>query len=131
MGENLISWSYKRKSTIVLSIAGAEYIASSGCSTQILWMKSQLENYKLSKSNILIFYDNTYVICLSENLTLHSKAKHIEIKHSFIRDYVQKGILSLKFIDIDDQWDDIFTKPLAEDIFVFIMRNLKIEICPD
>ena len=32
---------------------------------------------------------------------LHSRAKHIEIKHHFIRDYVQKGILDIQFIDTE------------------------------
>ncbi|XP_050908968.1 secreted RxLR effector protein 161-like [Lathyrus oleraceus] len=40
LGDNLISWSSKRKSTIALSIAETEYIASSGCSTQMLWIKA-------------------------------------------------------------------------------------------
>jgi len=41
------------------------------------------------------FCDNTTVICLSKNPILHSRAKRIEIKHHFIRDYVQKGILDI------------------------------------
>ena len=45
LGENLISWSSKRQSTIALSTAEAEYIATAGCSTQMLWMKSQLEDF--------------------------------------------------------------------------------------
>lgn len=66
-------------------------------------MKVQLEDYQLSEYNILIFCDNTSAICLSKNLILHSLAKYIEIKHHFIREYVHKGILSLKFIDTDHQ----------------------------
>ena len=56
---------------------------------------------------------NTAAICLLKNPILHSKAKHIEIKHHFIRDCVQKGILDIQFIDPEHQWIDIFTKPLT------------------
>ena len=65
-----------------------------------------------------------YTICLSKNPILHSRAKHIEIKHHFIRDYVQKGVLDIQFIDINHQWADIFTKPLTVERFNFIKINL-------
>lgn len=101
MGENHISWYNKKQSTIALSTTKAEYIAATGCSTQMLWMKSQLEDYQIYESNIPIFYDNTSAICLSKHPILHSKSKHIEIKHHFIRDFIQKGVLSLNFVDTD------------------------------
>ena len=94
-------------------------------------MKNQLEDLMIFESNVPIFCDNTDAICLSKNPILHSRAKHIEIKHHFIKDYVQKGVISLKFIDTDHQWADIFTKPLAEDIFSFILKILNIQICPE
>ena len=90
LGDNLISWYSKKQATITLSTIEAEYIFAAGCSTQMIWMKSQLEDYHLYESNIPIFYDNTSSICLSKNPILHSKAKHIEIKHHFIMDYIQK-----------------------------------------
>lgn len=113
-GDDLISWSSKRQSTIVLSTAEAKYITSSGCSTRMLWMKTQLEDFQTHESNIHILYDNTSTICLSKNPIMHSRAKHIVINHHFIRDCVQKGILNLKLIDTKHQWDDIFVKPLLE-----------------
>ena len=94
-------------------------------------MKNQLGDYQMFESNISIFCDNTTAICLSKNLILHSRAKHIEIRYHFSRDYVQKGILSLKFIDTDHQWADIFTKPLAKDRFKFILKNLNLDLCPE
>ena len=128
LGANLVSWSSKRQSTIALSTAEAEYISAASCSSQLLWMKYQLEDYLIKESNIPIFCDNTSAICLTKNPILHSRAKHIEIKHHFIRDYVQKGILEIKFVDTDHQWADIFTKPLAEDRFNFIRRNLNFHL---
>lgn len=66
-------------------------------------MKSQLEDYQIFESNILILCDNTSAVYLFKNPILHSRAKHIEIKHHFLRDYVQKGIFHLKFVDTDHQ----------------------------
>jgi len=51
-------------------------------------MKHQLEDYQITENFIPIYCDNTAVICLSKNPILHSRVKHIEIKHHFIRDYV-------------------------------------------
>ena len=97
----------------------------------MLWIKNQLEDYQIYESKIPIFYDNTATICLSKNIILHSRGKHIEIKHHFIRDCVHKGIISLKFIDTDHQWADIFTKPLIEDRLLFTLKNLKMDLCPE
>ena len=77
LGENFISWYIKKQSTIALSTTEAEYVATAGCSTQMLWMKSQLEDYHLYECKIPIFYDNTSSICLSKNPILDSKAKYI------------------------------------------------------
>ncbi|XP_050889070.1 uncharacterized protein LOC127094257 [Lathyrus oleraceus] len=44
LGGNLISWASKRQLTISLSTAEAEYISVSLCTTQMLWMKNQLED---------------------------------------------------------------------------------------
>ncbi|WJX83099.1 hypothetical protein P8452_65785 [Trifolium repens] len=124
IGENLISWASKRQTTIALSTAEAEYISAAKCYTQLLWMKYQLEDYNIAESSIPLYCDNTAAIHLSKNPILHSRAKHIEIKHHFIRDHVQKGTINIQFIDTDHQWADIFTKPLAIERFDFIKKNL-------
>jgi len=65
---------------------------------------------------------------LSKNPILHSRAKHIEIKHNFIRDYVKKGTLDIQFIDTKHQWADIFTKPLTIERFDFIKKLLNMHL---
>jgi len=107
LGENLISWASKRQATIATSTAEAEYISAASCCTQLLWMKHQLEDYQINTNSIPIYCDITAAICLSKNPILHSRVNHIEIKHHFIRDYVQKGILDIQFIDTEHRWADI------------------------
>ena len=114
-----------------MSTVEAEYISAASCCTQLLWMKHHLEDYQINANNITIYCDNTAVICLSKNPILHSREKHIEIKHHFIRDYVQKGILNIQFIDTEHQWADIFTKPLTVERFDFIKKNLNMLIRMD
>jgi hypothetical protein len=41
-----------------------------------------------------------------------SSAKHIKVRHHFLRDHVEKGEIEMKFIDTEKQLADIFTKPL-------------------
>jgi len=131
LGENLISWASKRQATIAMSTAEAEYISAASCCTQLLWMKHQLEDYPINANSILIYCDNTVAICLSKNAILHSRAKHIEIKHHFIIDYVQKGILDIQFIDTEHQWADIITKPLTVERFDFIKKILNMHFVSD
>ncbi|XP_023738205.1 secreted RxLR effector protein 161-like [Lactuca sativa] len=45
LGGRLVSWSSKKQKCIALSTTEAEYIAASRCTSQVLWMKSQLLDY--------------------------------------------------------------------------------------
>ena len=76
--------------------------------------------------HILIKCDNISVISLTKNPIQHSRTKHIEIMHHFIRDHVQKGDVVLEFVDTLHQLADIFTKPLNKDRFCTIRDELGI-----
>ena len=72
------------------------------------------------------FFDKFIALVLSQNPIQHSRSKHIEIKHHFIRDHVNKSEIELIFVDTKNQLADIFTKPLVEDRFNFIKNKLNI-----
>ena len=88
-------WSSKKQATVALSTAEAEYISVSACCSQLIWLKTQLEDYKLKINSIPLFCDNMSAINISKNLVLHSRTKHIEIKYHFIREHVQKGTIDI------------------------------------
>ena len=54
----------------------------------------------------------------------HSRTKHIEIRHHFLRNHAQKGDITLEFVSTKDQLAEIFTKPLSGEQFVDIRRQL-------
>nr|GEY54525.1 integrase, catalytic region, zinc finger, CCHC-type, peptidase aspartic, catalytic [Tanacetum cinerariifolium] len=55
---------------------------------------------------------------------LHSRSKHINIHHHFIREQVEKGMVELYFMTTDYQLADIFTKALPRQRFEFILSRL-------
>ena len=56
--------------------------------------------------------DNTSTINISKNPVQHARTKHIETMHHFLKYYVDKKVVSMNFIGINDQIADIFTKVL-------------------
>ncbi|CAL8169299.1 unnamed protein product [Prunus armeniaca] len=112
VGNNLVSWHSKKQNSVSLSTAEAEYVAAGSCCTQLLWMRQMLEDYGLAQSCFLIYCDNMSAIDISKNPVQHSRTKHIDIRHHFIRDLVEDKILSLKFVPSEKQLADILTKAL-------------------
>nr|GEU69895.1 retrovirus-related Pol polyprotein from transposon TNT 1-94 [Tanacetum cinerariifolium] len=104
--------------------AEAEYIAMSGCCTQILLMRSQLTDYGFAYKHIPLYYDNKSAIALCCNNVQHSRFKHIEIRHHFIKELVENGVVELYFVRTEFQLADIFTKALPRERFKFILPRL-------
>ncbi|GJR59843.1 retrovirus-related pol polyprotein from transposon TNT 1-94 [Tanacetum coccineum] len=120
----IVCWSAKKQSSIAMSSVEAEYVVAASCCAQVLWIKSQLADYDVLYDKVPIFCDNTSAIAISNNLVLHSRTKHIDIRYHFIRDHIIKGDIELHFIPTDMQLADIFTKPLAEPSFTRLVAEL-------
>ena len=109
---------------VVLSTIEAEYMTVESCCAQIMWIKQQLEDFGIKLNKIFIRCDNTNAINLTKNSIQHSRSKYIEIRDYFIRDHVQNDNEMLEFISTVRQLADIFTKPLNEEKFSIIRREL-------
>ncbi|GKC79261.1 retrovirus-related pol polyprotein from transposon TNT 1-94 [Tanacetum coccineum] len=97
----LVCWSEKKQSSVAMSSAEAEYVATVGCCAQVLWIKSQLADYDVLYDKVPIFCDNTSVIAISNNPVLHSRTKHIDIRYHFIKDHILKGDIELHFYPLN------------------------------
>ncbi|GJY42426.1 retrovirus-related pol polyprotein from transposon TNT 1-94 [Tanacetum coccineum] len=121
LGDKLVSWSSKKQKSTAISTTKAEYIAMSGCYAQILWMRSQLSDYGFAFNKIPLYCDNRSAIALCCNNVQHSRSKHIDIRHHFIREQVENGVVELYFVTTDYQLADIFTKALPRERFEFLL----------
>nr|GEX79700.1 retrovirus-related Pol polyprotein from transposon TNT 1-94 [Tanacetum cinerariifolium] len=124
LGGKLVCLSAKKQQSVAMSSVETEYIAIVGCCANILWMKSQLADYDIIYEKVPIFSDNTNAIAISNNLVLHSRTKHNDIRYHFIRDHILKGDIELHFIPTQYQLVDIFTKHLDGPTFKRLIVEL-------
>ena len=74
-------------------------------------------DYNVKLEKVPLYCDNSSAINLTKNPIQHSKTKHIEIMHHFIKDHVQKGEIEIKFVKTENHLVDLFTKLLVHDRF--------------
>jgi hypothetical protein len=117
-----VSWSSKKQNSVVLSMAEAEYVAAGACCAQLLWMKQTLSDYSCEFTKITLLCDNESAIKLANNPVQHSRTKHIDIRHHFLRDHEAKGDIALCHVSTERQ----FTKPLDEQRFYALRSELNI-----
>ncbi|GJW00475.1 retrovirus-related pol polyprotein from transposon TNT 1-94 [Tanacetum coccineum] len=123
--DKLVSWSFKKKKSIVISSTKAEYIALSGCCAQILLMRSQLTDYGLTFNKIPLYCNIKSMIALCCNKVQHLRSKHIDVRYHFIKEQVENRIVKLYFVQTEYQLADIFTKPLPRERFNFLIEKLR------
>ncbi|GKB31879.1 retrovirus-related pol polyprotein from transposon TNT 1-94 [Tanacetum coccineum] len=124
MGCCLTSWFSKKQTALAISTTKAEYVSAEKACQQALWMKQALVDYGIMLDDILIMCDNKGAIDLSKNPVQHSRTKHIEIRHHFLRDNVQKWNISIEKVSSEDNIADILTKPLKREPFNYLRLSL-------
>ncbi|GJU33070.1 retrovirus-related pol polyprotein from transposon TNT 1-94 [Tanacetum coccineum] len=120
----LTSWFSKKQTTLAISTTEAEYVRVGKACQQALWMKQALINYDVRLDDVPIMGVNKGAIDLSKNPVQHSHTKHIEIRHHFLRDNVQKGHISIEKVPSIDNIADILTKPLKRKSFNYLRLGL-------
>ena len=124
-GKSAISWSPKKQPIVTLSSTEAEFVASTSCACQAIWIRRMLDELLIKQNQpTKIYCDNTSTIKLSKNTVLHGRSKHIDVKYYFLRDLYNDGTIDLMHCKSEDQIADIFTKALNRDIFVKLRTML-------
>lgn len=113
VNNNLISWNTKKQQTVALSSAEAELMAIVEVTKEVKWMQALLTEMKVRvKKPIIINTDNQSAMKIAQHDIEHDRTKHIDIKHYFIRDEIDKREVSVQWVRTEQQVADIFTKPL-------------------
>ncbi|GKA49487.1 hypothetical protein Tco_0742560 [Tanacetum coccineum] len=120
----LISWQCKKQTIFATSTTKAEYVAATSCCRQVLWIQNQMLDYGYNFMNTKIFIDNERTICIVKNPVFHSKTKHIEIRHHFIRDSNEKKLIQMIKIHTDLNVANLLTKAFDIGRFQYLTASI-------
>uniref|UniRef100_A0A1Y1M7S3 Reverse transcriptase Ty1/copia-type domain-containing protein n=1 Tax=Photinus pyralis TaxID=7054 RepID=A0A1Y1M7S3_PHOPY len=123
---NIIFWKSKKQVTVALSSCEAEYVALANCVMECNFLSqllNEISNYSIYPINI--YEDNQSCIKMAETLET-KRTKHIDVKHHYIRDCIDKNKIVLNYIPTNEQEADIFTKGLPTVKFKYFRDKLKI-----
>jgi hypothetical protein len=117
LGSSLVSWSYRKQSSVAQSTTEAECVAAASCCSQLLWITYTMSDFGEEYTHVPLQCDSTSAISVAKNPVLHSKTKHLEVRYHFLRDNIEKGKIALTHVPTHDQLADILTKPLDQETY--------------
>nr|GEX29477.1 hypothetical protein [Tanacetum cinerariifolium] len=124
LSDKLVSWMSKKQDCTTMSSAEAEYVTLFASYAQVIWMRTQLQDYGLHYNKIPLYCDSQSAIAISCNPVQFSHTKHIHTRYHFIKEQVENGIIELYFVRTEYQLADMFTKALPEDRFKYLVRRI-------
>ncbi|KAI3646834.1 hypothetical protein MP228_009762 [Amoeboaphelidium protococcarum] len=114
-----VSWQSKLQNIVALSSCESEYIALSNSAQEAIWLRRLLQEIGWTQdAATLIHEDNQGAIAVINGNKTHSRTKHIDVRHHFIRTCVRDGHLRVVYCPTDLMLADILTKPLPTQKFL-------------
>ncbi|XP_020688717.2 uncharacterized protein LOC110104091 [Dendrobium catenatum] len=127
LGNNILSWSVKKQTTVAKSSTEAEYWALASALSDVIWLRPLLLDFKIPLDKLTtIFCDNASALSLAHNPVFHAQTKHVEIDHHFLSDHIQNHTITAIHLNSEDQIADILTKPLSATRFITLRNKLTI-----
>ena len=124
-GIGAISWSSKKQGVVLLSSTEAEYVAQTHAAKEGIWLRSFVKEIQGGEAKPLtISCDNQGTIMLAKDNKFHARMMHIDLQYHFIHEVVKEGKIQVKYIPMDDNISDIFTKPLLRPKFAKFVESL-------
>ena len=131
LGDNLVSWSSKRQTTVSRSSAEAEYHVVAHVVAECCWLRQLLQELHISIPLATVVYcDNVSTVYMTANPVHHRRTKHIEIDIQFVREKVALGQFRVLHVPSAYQFADIMTKGLPVQLFTDFRTSLCVRDSP-
>ena len=91
-------------------------MALTDAAKEIKWIRQLFDelHYGITpRPSTILKTDNQGALALAKNPVHHTRSKHIDIKHHYIRETITQGMVWLEHISTSDMAADFLTKPLG------------------
>lgn len=117
LGNGIVDWKSQRQATVSRSTAEAEYIAAAELSKAVTYMLGMSIQVGIPDQKVQVGIDNQSALALTKDPISASRTKHVDIAYHHVRDLVKYGMMGFNYIPSEQNAADIFTKPLAVELF--------------
>lgn len=109
-----LCWKSRLQDSVALSSSEAETVSLSLCCTEVVFLRKLIEQVEAVTLEATKIYEDNYGCReIAKHPSLYTKMKHVEMRHLYCQEVVQKGWVSVEEITSKDQVADVLTK--AED----------------
>jgi hypothetical protein len=119
LNNGAVAWRSQRQPTVALSTMEAEYMALTEATKELKWIRNFLAELGCNNGKpdvpTDLYSDNQSAIALAKNPVSHARAKHIDIRHHFVRDAIQDQIIWVQYIPTAEMTADSLTKALGRE----------------
>ena len=106
-------------------------MAASQATCEVIWMRNILVGLFGSHLYCTVIHsDNQSCIKLSINIVFYDRSKHIDIWYHHLKYCVQRRIMLLQYIPMEDQDADILTKVLTRSKFEYHRDRIGVKYNP-
>ena len=113
-----VSWSSKKQVSVALSSTEAEYVSAAYASQEAVWLRQLLTDLGISLPQATTIYeDNQGCIKLANTEKVNARTKHIDVRHHYLRDLVDRNMINLVYCESDSMIADALTKPIPRPKF--------------
>lgn len=109
----VISWCCRKQTLVALSSMEAEYIALSEATKEVIWLRKLRKFFGHCEQTTDVYVDNQSCLSNVQNQKFSNRTKHIDTRHHFIRDLVNKKTIKLHYVPTELNTADLLTKPLG------------------
>ena len=94
-------WTSRLQKVVIISTTEAKYVAMTEVAKEMIWLQGFLNEMGKKNEKSVLYNDGQSVIFLTNNLTYHSRMKHIQLRYHFIRSLLEKW----RVVTWEDQWN--------------------------
>ena len=115
LGGGAISWGSKKQTCIADSTMAVEFVALASTSKEAEWLRGLIHEIPLwSKpvAPISIHCDSEATLARAYSHVYNGKSRHIGLRHSYVRDLISNGVITVDFVRSNQNLADPLTKGL-------------------